>query len=211
MKETFKIFQLTAAEVDQIQHSENVPHTHDYEELLIGIKGRLEHFIDFECTKMEAPFASFVTKGKVHQVIPYLKDGECEIWALRFKSEFIPETTFQLYAHTTIMPTFRCLLTAVWMRMQTICRLIDEESRNRNLTIPSSDICLVHCLPWWKRNGKTGSGTNQSRANTKIQLSCKICSFSWKKISGVRKGVEFYAEKLFMSSRNLNIIYQNIL
>ena len=99
MKETFQLFQLTEKEVGQIQASENVPHTHDYEELLIGVQGSLEHFIDFTCTRMDAPFVSFVTKGKVHQVIPHLKDGVCNIWAIRFKSEFIPETTFQLYAY----------------------------------------------------------------------------------------------------------------
>jgi hypothetical protein len=57
--------------------SVNEPHVNDYEELLIGVEGRLEHFIDFKSTTLEAPFASFVTKGKVHRVLPGLKDDKC--------------------------------------------------------------------------------------------------------------------------------------
>ena len=210
MKEAFKIFQLTAAEVGQIQHSENVPHTHDYEELLIGIKGRLEHFIDFECTKMEAPFASFVTKGKVHQVIPYLKDGECEIWALRFKSEFIPETTFQLYAYyhnnaNIPLPPDRCL-----MRMQTICRLIDEESREQepDYSIIRHLLSALFTMVEAERKKLDPERTNLVQTqNSTFKNFLLLLEENFRR----PEGVEFYAEKLFMSSRNLNIICQNIL
>ncbi len=43
----------------RIADSENVSYTHDYEELLVGIKGTLEHFIDFDSRLIEAPVISF--------------------------------------------------------------------------------------------------------------------------------------------------------
>ncbi|MFZ4929410.1 hypothetical protein [Chryseobacterium sp. Mn2064] len=46
---------------------------------------------------IDAPFVSFIAQGKLHRVRPIIKDGKCDIWALRFKREFIAETVFQLY------------------------------------------------------------------------------------------------------------------
>ena len=108
MNQFFKIFKMDKAEATKISASPDEPHQHNFEELIIGIDGELEHFIDFETTTLSAPLISFVTKGKVHRVIPKLKNGKCDMWVIRFKSEFIPETTFQLYAsyhnHATLKP-----------------------------------------------------------------------------------------------------------
>src|SRR5687767_6392487 len=99
MTQLFQIFLITEKEAQVIAAAPDEAHQHDYEELIIGIKGMLEHFIDYKTTNFEAPFVSYVTKGKVHRVIPKLTDGECKMWVVRFKSEFIPETTFQLYSY----------------------------------------------------------------------------------------------------------------
>ena len=70
MNDTIKIFTVDSAEVEKIDKSVNEPHAHPFEELIIGIEGQLEHFIDFKTTIFDAPFISFVTKGKVHRVKP---------------------------------------------------------------------------------------------------------------------------------------------
>ena len=64
MTEPFKIFRSDAREAKRIATSLNEPHSHSYEELLVGMEGTLEHFIDFETTTFNAPYVSFVTKGK---------------------------------------------------------------------------------------------------------------------------------------------------
>jgi AraC family transcriptional regulator, transcriptional activator of pobA len=97
MTELFKIFKVGADEANQISAMPDEPHLHHFEELIIGIDGQLVHFIDFEETSLQAPLVSFVSKGKIHRVIPKLKDGKCNMWVIRFKSEFLPEITFQLY------------------------------------------------------------------------------------------------------------------
>src|SRR5690348_4787699 len=99
LNQLFHIFQVTTADVQKIASAPNNPHQHDYEELIVGIEGQIEHFIDFKTTVITAPFVSFVTKGKTHRVAPDTTDGQCNMWVLRFKSEFIPETTFQLYSN----------------------------------------------------------------------------------------------------------------
>src|SRR5664279_2258092 len=99
MDELFKIVRISEKDVRKIASTINSPHKHDYEELILGIYGEIEHFIDFKKTSLHAPFISFVTKGKVHRLEPFLQKGKFSAWVLRFKSEFIPETTFQLYSY----------------------------------------------------------------------------------------------------------------
>lgn len=63
----FKVFLLTEADVEKIEAAPDDPHYHDYEELIIGVKGKLEHFIDFRSATLQAPFVSFVTKGNMQK------------------------------------------------------------------------------------------------------------------------------------------------
>ncbi|RKD91628.1 helix-turn-helix domain-containing protein [Mangrovibacterium diazotrophicum] len=210
MNETFRIFQLSPEDVEHIQASENEPHTHDYEELLLGVEGQLEHFIDFESSKMDAPFVSFVAKGKVHRVIPYLKNGKCNIWAIRFKSEFIPETTFQLYAYyhnnaNIQLPADRC-----FQRMETICSLMLEETK---ASTPDYSIIrhLLSALFTMIESERKKQESDQSHLIKTQSSTFKTFLLTLEENFRRPEGVEFYAEKLFMSSRNLNIICQNIM
>ena len=97
MNETFRIYPVTTKEAVEIIHSVNEPHQHDYEELIVGVKGHLEHFIDYGSSLTHAPYISFITRGKVHRVQPVLEEGEFYAWVIRFQSEFLPETIFRLY------------------------------------------------------------------------------------------------------------------
>jgi len=210
MNKTFYIFQIFPEDVIRIQSSENVPHTHEYEELLIGVEGQLEHFIDYESTKMDAPFVSFVTKGKVHRVVPYLKDGKCNIWAIRFKSEFIPETTFQLYAYyhdnaNIPLPANRC-----FERIESICLMLREEAGQENPDYSILRHLLSALFTMVEVERKKLFPDNDDFLKTQ---SSAFISFLEILEENFRRpeGVEYYAEKLFMSSRNLNMICQNIL
>ncbi|MFC0877628.1 helix-turn-helix domain-containing protein [Saccharicrinis sp. FJH2] len=206
----FKINRVFPEDVERIQTSENKPHTHDHEELLIGVEGSLEHFIDFESTKMDAPFVSFVTKGKIHRVVPYLKDGKCDIWAIRFKSEFIPETTFQLYTYyhnnaNIPLPADRC-----FNRMETICRMMLEETEADQ---PDYSIVrhLLSALFTMVESERKKLVPDDSELIKTQSSTFKTFLVTLEENFRRPEGVEFYAEKLFMSSRNLNIICQNIM
>ena len=127
MTDLFKIFTVDMAEVERLAASTNEPHQHDFEELLVGIEGELEHFIDFKSETLEAPFISFVTKGKVHRVVPRPKNGKIKIWVMRFKSEFIPETTFQLYSYYHDEANMALEKDRCFNRLETICEMMDGE------------------------------------------------------------------------------------
>lgn len=210
MNQLFKIFRVDEAESAKISASPDEPHQHDFEELIIGIEGQLEHFIDFKTTILDAPLVSFVTKGKVHRVIPKLRKGKCNMWVLRFKSEFIPETTFQLYSnyhdHATLkLPDGEC-----FDRLVIICEIISGEMQQENpdLGVVRHLLSALFIMIESERNkiapGANGLAVTQ---NTTLQNFLKILEENYHR----PVGVEFYAEKLFMSARNLNLISKSIL
>src|SRR5690606_30622872 len=135
MNQFFKIYKVDEAEAAAISASPDEPHHHDFEELIIGIEGQIEHYIDFKTTILDAPFVSFVTKGKVHRAIPKLKDGKCQMWVLRFKSEFIPEITFQLYNYYHDHATIKFRNDTCFNRFVSLCEIIDGETKQKHADI----------------------------------------------------------------------------
>src|SRR5690606_30502259 len=105
----------------------NKPHIHTYEELIIGMHGKIEHFIDFKSNIYEAPFACYVSKGKIHKIVPQSKNGRCELWVLRFKSEFIPESAFNLYSKFHDSANLLFKQGRSFKRLVAICEMIHDE------------------------------------------------------------------------------------
>lgn len=210
MHEIFKIFKINVAESDKILLSVNEPHQHDFEELIIGTEGQLEHFIDFQSQIIDAPFISFVTRGKVHRARPLSKGRKCDIWVLRFRSEFIAETAFQLYSSfhenaNVSMPNNEC-----FERLNVICKMIHDEYSQQ---LP--DLSVVRQL---LNTLFTIIESERRKLNLNNEESKKIQGSTFKNFLRLLEehykqpnDVNFYAQKLFMTSRNLNLICQNIL
>ena len=210
MTDPFTIFYLIPEDARRIEASVNEPHFHNYEELLVGIEGQLEHFIDFKSTVFEAPYVSFVTKGKVHRVRPGVKDGKCNIWVLRFMSEFIPETTFQLYANYHNFADIQLQRDDAFTRMVTLCEMMAAEMKNDNPDYAIVRHLLSALFTMIESERKKISGVANSIPKTQsitFKNFLRILEENFRR----SEGVEFYAEKLFMSSRNLNLICQIIL
>ena len=210
MKQLVKLFKVDEAEAVKIGASPDEPHQHDFEELIIGVEGQLEHFIDFKTTVLDAPLVSFVTKGKVHRVIPRLKNNKCDMWVIRFKSELIPETTFQLYAsyhdHATLkLPGGFCL-----KRLVTICGIIESELQQENpdLSVVRHLLSALFIMIESEKNKLSQNSTSLAlNQNTTLQNFLHILEENYRR----PLGVDFYAEKLFMSARNLNLICKSTL
>jgi len=210
MNELFKIFLLTEVRASEIASMPDEPHFHDYEELLVGIEGSLEHFIDFKQEDFDAPYISYVTKGKVHRLIPRLKNNKCSVWVLRFRSEFIPETTFQLYSYyheqaNIIMQEGEC-----FRRIPLLCEMMSGEM---NQTDPDYGVIrqflstLFTVIESERRKQNAPDSINQKTQSITFKNFLRILEENFRR----PLGVEFYAEKLFMTSRNLNLICHNIL
>ena len=210
MNHFFKIFKVDNAEATKISAALDEPHHHDFEELIIGIEGKLEHFIDFKTTTLDAPFVSFVTKGKVHRVIPKLKNSKCDMWVIRFKSEFIPETTFQLYSYYHDHATQQLQVGACFNRLVTLCEIINGEMQQENPDLSVVKHLLSGLFIMIESEINKTAPTENSLAitqNTTLHNFLRTLEENYHR----PVGVDFYAEKLFMSARNLNLICKNIL
>lgn len=209
MKQMYKIFQIDEAEALKIGASPDEPHDHDFEELIIGMEGSLEHFIDFKSTAFDAPFVSFVTKGKVHRVIPRLKKDKCKMWVHRFNSEFIPETTFQLYSYYHDHANIVMKPGKNFNRLVSLSEMVSDEMQKSDPdygVVKNLLSTLFTMIESERKKSETGEGIQKTQ-NITFKNFLKILEENYHR----PEGVEFYAEKLFMSSRNLNLICRNIL
>jgi AraC family transcriptional regulator, transcriptional activator of pobA len=210
MTEIFRIFSVSPAEAEQIGSSMNEPHHHDYEELIVGVDGQLEHFIDFRTTLFDAPFISFITKGKVHRVRPMIKDEKCLMWVIGFRSEFIPETTFQLYSYYHDHANLVLKRDACFKRLVVLCEMINEEMKQTNpgyAVIRQLLSTLFTMIEWERRKQQPDETVLQKTQSMTFKNFLAILEENFRR----PEGVNFYSEKLFMTSRNLNLICQNIL
>lgn len=210
MNQLFNIFRIDTAKANEIAAMPDEPHIHDFEELIVGITGELEHFIDFKTYTVQAPLISFIAKGKAHRIVTKLQNGNFDMWVLRFKSEFIAETIFQLYSSfhnnaNQVLQTGAC-----FNRLNTICEIIDQEMKQEtpDLSIVRHLLSALFIMIESERKKLTenDSATNSIQNETFINF-LKILEENFRR----PMGVEFYAEKLFMSARNLNLICQKIM
>jgi AraC-like DNA-binding protein len=201
MDKLFHIFKIDRNEAGKIALNPDEPHKHNFEELIIVIEGQLEHFIDFEAKTFNAPIISFVTKGKSHRVIPKNLKGECEIWGIRFKSEFIAESTFHFYAMFHNNATIELDKGYCFDRITSMCKLLYDEYLQEvpNYAILKQMLSLIFTMiDAQKANQQTVT------QNTTFKNFLSILEENYQR----PLGVEFYAEKLFMTVRNLNRICQ---
>ena len=210
MNQLFNISRIDAVRAKEIEDAPDEPHVHDFEELIVGMKGRLEHFVDFKSSTVEAPLVSFIAKGKVHRIITKLQDGNFDMWLLRFRSEFIAETVFQLYSSfhnnaNLVLQPGEC-----FNRLRTVCEIISQEMKHQvpDLSIVRHMLSALFIMIEAERKKLPESeNTDKSIQNETFINFLKILEDNFRR----PLGVEFYAEKLFMSSRNLNLICQKIM
>ena len=210
MDQLFNIQKYNEADAVKLAATPNEPHVHEFEELMVGIGGDLDHFIDFKSSVFSAPFISFITKGKIHRARPTVKDGNLDIWLITFKSEFIPETTFQLYSYYHDHATLELPKGTCFDRMDQLCGMMFDEIQQ---TTPDFAV-IRHLLSALF----TMIESLRKKLAPQEQLSPKTQNITFKNFLQILEenyhrpeGVDFYAGKLFMSSRNLNLICQNIL
>lgn len=210
MDQYFKIFRVTEIEAAEIASAPNDPHVHEFEELLIGAEGKIEHFIDFKAVEFKAPFISFITKGKSHRLKPMTVDNKCNIWVICFSSDFIPESTFQLYSYYHEHANICFYDHKSFDRLVKLAEMINEEMQGPNpkLVVVRDLLKTVFSMieAEEERNILDGKSLLKIQTTTFTNF-LKILEENFRR----PESVNFYSDKLFMTSRNLNLICQNIL
>jgi AraC family transcriptional regulator, transcriptional activator of pobA len=209
VEEVFNIARISFTEVKELSVSYNEPHVHEHEELIVGIDGEIEHFIDFRSQKLSAPFISFIAQGKPHVVKTMPAGGKFEGYLITFKSEFIAETTFQLYSYYHNNSNILFQPGHGFCRMPLLCDIMDDEMKQ-----PSPDFSVIRqilnalftIIESERKRTVTDEGDLVHTRNVTFTNFLRILEDNFRR----PLGVDFYAEKLFMSARNLNLICKNI-
>lgn len=208
MEQLFKIFRYTTEDAKALEIKQIETHVHDFEELIIGAKGKISHFIDFEDETVYAPFVSFVTKGKPHQLLPQTHQGECDLWVIRFRSEFMSEVIFKMYGYfhnraNVTLPGDQC-----FDRLMALCQMMYDETQRPDpglIVIKQLFMTLLTIINHERpTNIKSDSANSASETYTHF---LHILEDNFRR----NVKISFYAEKLFMSERNLNIVCQEVM
>lgn len=211
MESIFYIERLTEEYTKEISSISFQPHQHDFEELVVYTKGKMNHFIDFNNPLLEAPVICFVNKGKIHrvQMLPDSENNYPEGWMIRFSSDFIPETKFQLYANYYNSANIPVSDPKHLKYLTSLCEMMDKESKSENVeyNIIRSLLNSLFAVMETERKAQAGNISSPSNQNDTFKSFLKILEENFRRDTGV----DFYAEKLNMSARNLNLICQNIM
>src|SRR5690606_13047550 len=133
-----------------------------------------------------------------------------QMWVLRFKSEFIPEITFQLYNYYHDHATMKLQSGTCFNRLVSLCEIIDGEMKQKHadLAVVRHLLSALFIMIESERNKMVPSLNGlEVTQNTTLQNFLRILEENYPR----PLGVEYYAEKLFMSARNLNLICKSIL
>ena len=96
MEKQFRILEITSEFAKDIASKEYHAHFHDFEELIIITEGSLTHYIDFKVEVLKAPFACYISMGKMHRIVP---EEDLRGWVINYKTEFIPDTKLNFYSN----------------------------------------------------------------------------------------------------------------
>jgi AraC family transcriptional activator of pobA len=202
LTEPFTIFPLTKQLVEKYLSGDFKNHRHEYEEILVLQTGHPQHFIDFKKETLDTPLVVYVAKGKIHNFIP---DKNTTGWVIRYQGELLPENRFNFYCNFLDTIHYRFKTNECIDQLIRLCELMYEAYQGEQKDMPF----IIHLLAAFlsrlesenKRNlqGDNGNGHNQLITFNNF---LKIVEENYKR----PLGVDFYAEKLFMSARNLNLI-----
>ena len=205
MEKPFKIIKITKEFVEALRLKREDAHFHDFEELVVVTEGSLEHYIDFQVEVITAPSVSYISMGKMHRVV---ERDDLRGWVINYQNEFIPDSKLSFYSNfftstsIPISPNDRA-----W-RIIGLCEIIQAEYETENpdlSTIRYLTTGLISMVEAERKRNIQIESTIKSSQITTFNNFLKILEENFRR----DEGVTFYADKMNMSERNLNIICKN--
>lgn len=205
MNGQFKIFELTKELIEDIISRTYDPHFHDFEELILVTGGSLEHFIDFKMEVLDAPIACYVSMGKMHKLLPR---NDLRGWVINYKTEFIPDSTLSFYSgffNSTNIPltSGTCI-----NRFINLCQIINSEYNQEFIDYTTIRHLVSGLVAMIEAERKRNSPVDNVVKNSQIATFNNFLKILEKNYRN-NEGVSFYADKMNMSERNLNLICKN--
>jgi AraC family transcriptional regulator, transcriptional activator of pobA len=205
MEKLFRILEITSELAEDIASKEYHAHFHDFEELIIICEGSLTHYIDFKVEVLKAPFACYISMGKMHRIVP---EEDLRGWVINYKTEFIPDSKLNFYSNFFTFTNIPLSNGPCLNRFISLCQIIQSEYRQEFVDHST----ILHLV-----NGLISMVDAEQKRNIPVEYEIKssqITAFNnFLRILEANfrrsEGVAFYADKMNMSERNLNLICKN--
>jgi len=205
MNVPFKIMKLTKEFVEPVILNPIPSHRHDHEELLIITQGNPVHSLDYSKEVLQPPVIVYVAQGKVHNFAPDINTGG---WVIRFKNELVPNSRFNFYSNFLDQINYKLNEDYCSTTLNSLCEIMlkeyQEEPINYQVIKHLLNALLTKLEADSKKEYLDGTAANRSQMIT-FNSFLKILEFNYMRPDGA----DFYAEKLNMSTRNLNLISQS--
>jgi len=201
MHQLFNIFEVTQSAIEyRLAHPEP-PCRHDYEEIMVGTNGQMDHCIDFQMQRSVAPSVVFIPRGKIHYTLP---SEDARGWVIQFKSEFAPGTPFSTFSRFLDTTCYPFSAGETIDRLTSLCQLM-----NREFQIAAPDYLVIRHLlcaliamidSERKKNLPVAQQEVKSTQITLFNNFLKILESDFRSSEGCKT----YADKLNISVRHLN-------
>jgi len=205
MDNPFQILEVTQEHVDEILAKSYDAHYHDFEELIIVTEGSMEHFIDFKLEIVNAPFACYVSMGKMHRLVPH---NNMRGWVLKYNTEFIPDSKLSFYSNFFTSTNIPLSPNTCFDRFVHLCQIINAESKQEFIDYPTIlhlVSALISMIDAERKRILPIEDTVKSLQIVTFNNFLRILEDNFRR----DEGVSFYAGKMNMSERNLNLICKN--
>ncbi len=202
----FKILKLTREIIEPVIANPIPPHRHDHEELLIITHGKPVHSLDFTEVQLQSPVIMYVAQGKVHNFIP---DSETAGWVIRYKNELVPQSRFNFYSSYLDQIEYPLGAEYCSTNLNSLCEVMLMEFNENVINYQVIKHLLSALLSRLEAESNKEyldkQASNRSQVVT-FNSFLKILEFNYAR----SENADFYAEKLNMSTRNLNLISQSV-
>lgn len=205
MGKLFHIFEITQEFVDDLLSRTYDAHYHDFEELIIVTDGSMEHFIDFNMEIVRAPFACYVSMGKMHRLIPH---QDLRGWVINYQTEFIPDSKLSFYSNFFNSTNIPLSSNSCINRFISLCKIIDAENKQKFIDYPTIRHLvngLISMVDAERKRDLPIDGAVKATQIITFNNFLRILEENFRR----DEGVSFYAEKMNISERNLNLICKN--
>ncbi len=206
MEKPFHMFEITGKVVEDILSETTRPHRHEYEELLIIVRGTPAHYIDFYEETIQAPVVVYVAQGQVHEFRP---DRETRGWCIRYRNDFISESNFHFFSNYLDQINFSFDPGSCRQQIGILCELMQHEYEH-NPGVPGIYRHLLSAL----LAKLEAEGTHRLPSDRESRIPQQIAARNFLRIledNYTRAvGVGFYADKLNTSVRNLNLVTHKV-
>jgi AraC family transcriptional regulator, transcriptional activator of pobA len=205
MEKQFHIFEITEELVKTIQSRSEGSHYHDFEELIIVTQGSLEHYIDFQHETVIAPFASYVSMGKMHRIVAH---DNLRGWVINYQNEFIPDSKLNFYSNFFTTTNIPIIQSGCERRFVSLCEIINAEYTQEAPDFQTIRHLVTALISMIEAERKRIIPIDKSVKASQIDTFnnfLRILEQNFRR----DEGVPFYADKMNMSERNLNIICKN--